>query len=240
MRVLVGTSGYSYKEWKGTFYPKELAAAAMLRYYSEQLPTVEINNTFYRMPTEKLLADWAAQVAPGFSFALKAPRRITHQKQLAGAEDDVAHLLRIASVMQDKLGPMLFQLPPFFKKDVARLQQFLQRLPEGFHSAFEFRNATWFADDVYETLRARNAALVLADVDEAPEVAPVATASYGYLRLRRTRYDRPALERWAARVREQPWQHAHVFFKHEDAGTGPRLAAELRAILDSAAPAGGP
>jgi uncharacterized protein YecE (DUF72 family) len=231
MRIRVGTSGYSYKEWKGTFYPADLQDSQMLRYYAGRLSTVEINNTFYRMPTEKLLVGWADQVPPGFSFALKAPRRITHEKRLQDAGDEVSYLLRTASVLGERLGPLLFQLPPFLKKDLTRLLDFLSLLPPGARAALEFRNASWFDDEVYEALRSRNVALVVSDADEQKPPPLVPTAKFGYLRLRREAYDDRALESWTRWTSDQAWEEAHVFFKHEDAGTGPRLAARFAELL---------
>ena len=236
MQVRVGTSGYSYKGWKGSFYPENLPAKEMLRYYSGRLSTVEINNTFYRMPTEKLLQGWAEQVEPGFSFVLKVSRRITHQKKLNDVGEILSYLVGAVGLLGPDLGPLLFQLPPFFKKDVERLREFLAQLPEGLKAAMEFRNPSWFDDEVYDALRERNVAHVVSDTDkdkeeEGPPVVP--TASYGYLRLRRTQYDRAALAAWATRVAAQPWQQAWVFFKHEDDGTGPRLAADFAEEMGS-------
>ena len=232
MNVLVGTSGYSYKEWKGRFYPADLKEAGMLRFYAERFPTVEINNTFYRMPSPELLARWEAEVPAGFRFVLKAPRRITHEKRLGDVADTVARLLDVASGLGDKRGPFLFQLPPYFKKDAARLRDFLGLLPRGVRAAFEFRDASWDDDEVSDTLRGAGAALCLADTDES-EAAPrlVPTADWGYLRLRRADYDEPALRTWAGRIRDQPWTEAYVFFKHEDEGRGPELARRLRDVL---------
>jgi uncharacterized protein YecE (DUF72 family) len=228
---LVGTSGYSYKEWRGTFYPEDLPAAAMLRYYAERFPTVEINNSFYRLPTPALLEGWAAAVPDGFAFALKASRRITHEKRLQDAGEVVSYLFATAAALAEKLGPVLFQLPPFLRKDVPRLRDFLQCIPNGRRAAFEFRHASWFADDVYEALAARGAALCVAETDEEGTTAPlVATAGWGYLRLRRARYAARDLAAWAERIRGQAWDDAYVFFKHEDAGTGPKLAAQLTAL----------
>lgn len=231
MRVLVGTSGYSYKEWKGSFYPEDLKPAGMLGYYATRLKTVEVNNTFYRMPTRKLVAGWAEQVPEGFSFALKAPQRITHRKKLAGAGEEVARLVEASSELGDKLGPTLFQLPPWLKKDDALLRDFLSELPAGWRAAFEFRNASWFDETTYDLLRERDAALVLSDMDGKEEPPLVATATHGYLRLRRSTYDGTALRRWADRVTNQPWVVAHVFFKHEDEGAAPRMAAEFLAAI---------
>ena len=236
VRVRTGTSGYSYDEWKGNFYPEKIAAKDMLRFYAERFPTVEINNTFYRMPKSDLLARWAEEVPPGFVFVLKASRRITHEKRLAaGAADAVSYLFETATVLGPRLGPVFFQTPPFFRKDAARLRDFLALLPAGHPVAFEFRHETWFDDEVYAALRGRNAALVSADTDESGEEgAPVVpTADWGYLRLRRADYAEADLTAWADRIRAQPWQRAFVFFKHEEAGTGPALARRLRDRLEA-------
>ncbi len=232
LNVLVGTSGYSYKEWKGAFYPRELKDAEMLRFYAERFPTVEINNTFYKMPTPELLARWGAEVPAGFRFVLKAPRRITHEKRLAGAADTTARLFEVAASLGEKQGPFLFQLPPYSKKDTARLRDFVGLLPAGTRAAFEFRDPTWDDDEVREALRARGAALCLADTDDDqgdPRLVP--TARFGYLRLRRTGYDDDALRAWADRIRAQPWDEAFVFFKHEDEARGPQLAQRLIEML---------
>jgi uncharacterized protein YecE (DUF72 family) len=228
MRVLAGTSGFSYKEWKGSFYPEDFHADAMLHYYSERLPAVEINNTFYRMPKAELLAGWAEQVPDGFRFVLKASQRITHFKRLKEVSEEVGYFLRIAATLGDRLGPILFQLPPNLKKDLPRLEAFLELLPAATRAAIEFRHASWFEDDVYEALRARGAALCIAE-DEELATPPIATAGWGYLRLRRPDYGEAEVAAWADRVRLQPWDDAYVFFKHEDAGTGPRLATDLLA-----------
>jgi uncharacterized protein YecE (DUF72 family) len=227
MELLAGTSGYSYKEWKGNFYPEKLAADAMLRYYAERFPTVEINNTFYRMPAEGMLARWAAEVPDGFAFTLKAPQRITHQKRLKEAEGDVVEFLRRAAALGSKLGPLLFQLPPFFKKDLAVLGDFLAHLPPGRQIAFEFRNASWGDDAVYEMLRARGFMLCAADADKGDPAPLVATAGSGYLRLRREAYSDADLNDWVQRIAAQPWTRAYVYFKHEDEGAGPKFAARF-------------
>lgn len=224
MKHYVGTSGYAYKEWKGSFYPEDLPAKRMLHYYGERFRAVEINNTFYRMPTAAVLETWAAAVPADFKFVLKAPRRITHVQQLKDAADSLAYLLDIAGTLGRRLGPLLFQLPPSLKKDLPRLGEFLALLPPQRRVAFEFRHPSWFDEDVFDMLRTHRAALCIADVEGDLEVPFVATADWGYLRLRRTDYDDADLQRWARRVQEQPWQDVFVFFKHEDAGTGPQLA----------------
>jgi uncharacterized protein YecE (DUF72 family) len=240
VRVRIGTSGYSYKQWRGNFYPEKLKPAEMLGFYAARFDSVEINNTFYRMPSAELLQHWAAQVPGGFAFVLKAPQRITHIKRLQPTSaEDVQHLWRIASQLGARLGPLLFQTPPFLKKDAGRLREFLASLPEGCRAAFEFRNASWADDEVHALLRERNAALCAADVDEEAAPKPiVATARWGYLRLRRADYDEAALREWASRVRAQPWDEAWVFFKHEDQGKGPALAGVFKSIVDGLREAG--
>jgi len=226
MRVLAGTSGFSYKEWKGSFYPEDLPADRMLAYYAERLPAVEINNTFYRMPKPALLESWAAEVSPEFRFVLKASQRITHFKRLKDTASEVEYFFGVASTLGDRLGPVLVQLPPNLKKDLPRLEAFLGTLPSGARPAFEFRHASWFEDDVFEALRVKDAALCVAE-DEELATPLVATAGWGYLRLRRQDYDAATVASWADRVRGQSWSEAYVFFKHEDAGAGPRLAGEF-------------
>ena len=234
MRLLAGTSGFAYKEWKGTFYPEKLKDGDMLRYYSERFPSVEINNTFYRMPKTELLEKWAGEVPEGFTFVLKAPQRITHQGRLKNEGDPLGYFLQAAQVLGRRLGPLLFQLPPFFHKDLERLRAFLALLPPQRPAAFEFRHESWADAEVQEALRAHGAALCVADTDEDEQPPPVvATAGWGYLRLRRTAYSGDALRAWASRIRAQPWSEAYVFFKHEDSGTGPALAREFQAIWET-------
>ncbi len=219
MRVHVGTSGYAYKEWRGSFYPEKIRDRDMLRYYAERLLTVEINNTFYRLPGRETLLRWAEQVPPDFRFVLKASQRITHRQKLAPeSAETVGFLVETARSLGDRLGPVFFQTPPFLRKDAARLRSFLQTLPGAHPVAFEFRHETWFDDEVYELLRGRNAALVSADKDEAGEAETpiVPTADWGDLRLRRCDYDDAALAAWRERVLAQPWREAYVFFKHEE------------------------
>ena len=235
MRVRVGTSGYSYKEWKGSFYPDDLPATKMLQFYAERFDTVEINNTFYRMPDEKMLAKWAEQVSDRFTFVLKAPQRITHQKKLAGAEDDVRQLFDVATALGPQLGPVLFQLPPFSRKDALKLREFLGILPPKAQVAFEFRHDSWCDEEIYSILRQRDVPLCLSDTDEVanPDAVVIPTASWGYLRLRRTEYSEDAINDWARRVEKQPWREAYVFFKHEEEGKGPLFAEKFRAKLSS-------
>jgi uncharacterized protein YecE (DUF72 family) len=229
VRILTGTSGYSYKQWKGRFYPEKIKEAEMLGFYAGRFPTVEINNTFYRMPSPEILRKWADQTPEGFTFVLKAPQRITHQKRLGDVGADVAYFLDAAGTLGPKRGPVLFQLPPYMRKDVGRLQSLLDRLPGSPPAALEFRHASWFDDEVREVLRGKGAALCLADTDEEPLKDVAITAGWGYLRLRRTAYTEADLDAWAQRVRAQPWDRAFVFFKHEDEARGPQFAATFAA-----------
>ncbi|MFN8177923.1 MAG: DUF72 domain-containing protein [bacterium] len=231
MHWWVGTSGFSYDEWKGCFYPEDLSAKDRLTYYASKLPAVEINNTFYRMPKASLLEGWAEQVPERFRFVLKASQKITHFKRLkADAADETAYLLKTAAVLGARLGPILFQLPPNMKKDVERLDGFLAFLPEGTRAAFEFRHESWADEEVAARLAARNLALCIADVDEEPEPDIRRTADWGYLRLRRTSYVEEDLARWRAKVEAAGWNDAYVFFKHEDEGTGPKLGMRFLEI----------
>lgn len=234
MKLYVGTSGYAYKPWKGPFYPAELRDDQMLRYYGERFGAVEINNTFYRMPKAPVLEGWAQEVPPEFRFVLKAPQRITHFQRLKESGDTVAYLLKVAESLGERLGPLLFQLPPNLKKDVPRLRDFLALLPERPRAAFEFRNPTWFDDEVFVVLRDHQAALCIAEEEEGVEVPFVSTADWGYLRLRRPDYDDAALTAWADRVRGQGWGEAFVFFKHEDEAKGPALATRFMALAGEA------
>jgi uncharacterized protein YecE (DUF72 family) len=230
--VLVGTSGYNYPEWKGSFYPEKLAAAKMLAYYAGRFPTVEINYTFYRMPTAKLLAGWASQTPPGFRFTLKAPRRITHDAKLRHCAALAADFCGIAGELGDRLGVLLFQLPPSFRLNLDVFDAFLEALPPGARAAFEFRHASWLADDVYERLRARNLALCVAD-SERMSTPVVATASYGYFRLRDEGYQPADIARWAGVIQghSAAWTETYVYFKHEEQGTGPELARALMGAM---------
>ncbi|MDB4898468.1 MAG: hypothetical protein JWN53_276 [Gemmatimonadetes bacterium] len=222
MKLLAGTSGYAFKEWKGSFYPGDLKDDGMLGFYSGRFPTVEINNTFYRLPKEHVLQEWAAQVPAPFTFAIKASQRITHHARLKPeCASAVEFLLRTTTTLADRLGPILFQLPPNLKKDADRLRAFLDTLPAGRRYTVEFRHESWFDDDVLTALRERDIALC---ITEQPEFASpvVATASWGYARLHRRDYDAPALAQWATRLAAMPWQEAYVFFKHDEGiGSGP-------------------
>ena len=229
-RVLVGTSGYNYPEWRGTFYPEKFSADRMLAYYAERFQTVEINYTFYRMPTEKLLSGWADGTPEGFSFTLKAPRRITHDARLQRCEDTLQAFCRIANTLGPKLAVLLFQLPPNFKKNADVLRAFLELLPEGTRAAFEFRNVSWLDAETFDALRARNVALCIADSEKM--TTPVeATASYGYFRLRDEGYQDADIEKWAAAIKAFSPNDAFVYFKHEEQGLGPEFARKLMRAL---------
>ena len=224
MNFYVGTSGYSYKEWKGKFYPSDLPATRMLHYYSEHFRAVEINSTFRSLPKPEVLQAWAAEVSPGFKFAIKAQQQITHIRRLNDVQEPVARLLEVAGELGDRLAPLLFQLPPNFKKNLSRLNDFLALLPSTCRATFEFRHPSWFEDDVFDALRARGAALCISDEVEDLSVPFTATTGWGYLRLRRTNYDDAALKQWLNQIKRQDWQDVFVFFKHEDEATGPTLA----------------
>ena len=229
----IGTSGYNYREWRGAFYPERLRPAAMLPFYAERFTTVEINYTFYRMPSASIVAGWAAATPEGFTFALKAPQRITHMRRLADVDDAVRLFCDSIRPLGEKRGPVLFQLPPSFAKATARLGDLLYMLPPGLRAAFEFRHPSWFADDVYALLRSRDAALCIADT-EAGTTPDVETATWGYVRLRDATYSDVELDRWAARLARRSWRDAFAYFKHEETASGPMLAARLSARLGSA------
>jgi uncharacterized protein YecE (DUF72 family) len=231
MRVMTGTSGFSYPAWRGSFYPDKLPVAKMLAFYAGKLGAVEINNTFYRMPRPPVLARWAADTPATFRFALKSPRSITHMRRLVGAADAVARLADGVRALGDRLGPILFQLPANARKDVGVLDAFLSTLPAGgLRAAFEFRDESWLAEDVYAVLARHGAALCVADSEELA-TPMVATASWGYLRLRRQDYGKAALRRWADRLKKERFSDVFVFFKHENEGAGPALADSFRKMM---------
>ncbi|MGH8527497.1 MAG: DUF72 domain-containing protein [Gammaproteobacteria bacterium] len=234
MRLLAGTSGYAFKEWKGSFYPADIKADGMLTHYATRFPTVEINNTFYRMPRENVLQDWASQVPETFTFAIKASQRITHHARLRPESKELlGYLLQNTTVLGSKLGPVLFQLPPNMKKDIDRLRTFLDFLPHGRKFTFEFRHSSWFDEDVVDALRAKDAALTIIDQDDFA-TPPIASASWGYLRLHKLDYDANALTEWAGRVKEQPWSEAYVYFKHDEGvGSGPPAVDAFTKILET-------
>jgi len=232
MNYYLGTSGYSYKEWKGPFYPEDLPEKQMLHFYGERFRTVEINNTFYRMPKESVLEAWAKEVPADFKFVLKASQRITHMQRLKDSGDSLSYLLKVAGTLKERLGPLLFQLPPFLKKDLPRLREFLTLLPADCRAAFEFRHESWFDEEVLEVLREHQIALCIAEAEDGVEVPFVSTTDWGYLRLRRPDYGDAALKAWVRRVRDQEWRDAFVFFKHEDEGKAPEMAKRFLELAD--------
>jgi uncharacterized protein YecE (DUF72 family) len=230
--IWVGTSGYNYPEWKGSFYPEKLPAAKMLPYYAERFPTVEINYTFYRAPNEKILQGWDAATPERFKLTLKAPKRITHDARLRDCGDRVRQFLETAAVLGPKLGALLFQLPPNLKKDLALFDAFLETLPPRVCAAFEFRHASWLDEEIYARLRARNLALCVADSEKLSTPVEV-TADYAYFRLRDEGYGPADVERWARVIEERTSQcrDVYVYFKHEESGKGPEFARRLIAAL---------
>ena len=238
MRVRVGTSGFAYKEWKGTFYPDDLPAAKMLRFYADRFDTVEINNTFYRMPQPSVLQGWANEVPGPFAFALKAPMWITHLRKLEELQDPARQFFAMAvETMAAHLAPVLLHLPAYLKRDpenLERVRKFFDLVPEGVRIAFEPSDESWHHEELYALLRENNAALAAVDDAKKHWAAPcplVATASWGYVRLRKVRYKRPDLAKWVEAIAAQPWSEAFVFFKHEDGGTGPQLGKRLQDLL---------
>ena len=225
-----GASGYAYKEWKGSFYPEKIASEAMLAWYAERLPTVEINNSFYQTPKVAVLENWAQATPEAFRFAIKAPRRITHEARLVAdtAADAVDYLYKNLAALGTKRGPVLFQLPPFLKIDLARLSDFLQVLPAGHRAAFEFRHDSWFDDDVYALLKAAGASLCLSEREDNAPPPMVETAPWGYVRLRLENYSEADLATWAGRFAATRWDEVHVYFMHEP--TAPGYAASLLAL----------
>lgn len=231
MRVAAGTSGFSYKEWQGSFYPEKLPPARMLEFYTERLPAVELNNTFYRMPAEALIAGWEKKSPADFRFVLKAPRSMTHSRKLVDCAEPLGRFVQVASRLGQKLGPLLFQLPPTFKQNVEQLETFLALLPAGVRAAFEFRHPSWYDETTFAALRRHDAALCTADVDDVEPPPVIATASFGYLRLRRLDYTPEQLAGWAEQVQRQPFDEAYVFFKHEV--KAPALATAFNAHFRS-------
>ena len=223
-----GTSGYQYPAWKGTFYPEDLAVSKMLAFYAGKFPTTEVNYTFRHVPSAKTIDGWKNGTPAHFKFSLKAPQRITHFAKLKGCAEVLEVFCGAIAPLGEKLGPVLFQLPPNFAADAPRLGDFLDMLPPGVRAAFEFRHDSWFNDEVYELLRARNVALCIA---ESAELATpvVATADYGYLRLRREDYTAADIGKWAKIIdgQREGWSETFIYFKHEDSGVGPKFAARM-------------
>ena len=244
-RWFAGTSGYSYKEWKGSFYPAELKPDEWLSYYARKLPSVEINNTFYRMPKTHVVEEWAASVPSSFRFVIKASRRITHQARLKDVDEPLDFLINRADILEDKLGAVLFQLPPYLKKDLQRLEMFLSIWPRTLPAAMEFRHDSWLVEEVFDLLNARDVALVITDDEESPAGKLPLTASWAYLRLRRPDYNTRQLGRWLKLLKgndadgdngTNPLKHGFAFFKHEDDGAGPALAQRFLNLAVKPAP----
>ncbi len=231
MKIHVGTSGYGYKEWKGKFYPETISPKEMLRFYAERLGAVEINSTFYHMPTESVLVSWAGQVPDDFVFALKAPQVITHRKRLKNVDEEAAYLFGTLPVLEGKLGPVLFQFPATFRMDLPVLNHFFALIPGKFPCAFEFRSPSPLDPGIPDLLRERGYSPCIADTDEHPAQGIASTAPWGYLRLRRTDYTDADLSRWLEVIRSQPWQRAFVFFKHEEKAKGPETAMRFRELI---------
>lgn len=233
MKIYIGTSGYGYKEWKGKFYPEKIPPKEMLRFYSGRLNTVEINNTFYHMPTEGVLAAWAEQVPKDFVFALKAPQVITHLKRLRNVGEETEYLFTTLSVLDRKLGPVLFQFPKSFHAERDTLKDFLSLIPRNTSCAFEFRSPSWLDIEILELLRKRGCSLCTADTDENPANEIINTAPWGYLRLRRSDYTDADLSQWMERILSQKWKRAFVFFKHEEEAKGAETAMRFRELAGS-------
>ena len=226
MKLYVGTSGYSYKEWKGSFYPEDIKPDKMLNFYSEQFSTVEINNTFYRIPQKSVLETWKKQVPRDFRFSIKAPQRITHIKKLKDVDNDAKYFIDTIKSLGNKLGIILFQFPPYFRKNLELLQNFLNLLPKN-TSAFEFRHESWFAKDVYSCLQEKGFPLCQSETDKEPDINITSTAAKGYLRLRKSDYSKNEIKKWNDKIKKQNWETAFVFFKHEDGAKGPKFAKQL-------------
>ena len=237
MTTWVGTSGYNYPEWRGSFYPEKFPGAKMLPFYAQSFNTVEINYTFYRIPNTKTLAGWDRDTPEGFRLTLKAPKRITHIAKLRDCSELLEYFLRVSATLGPKLGALLFQLPPYFRKDLAVLDAFIAQVPEGTRAAFEFRHGSWMDAEVFARLRARNLALCIADSEKFSTPLEI-TASYGYFRLRDEGYTPDDLRRWAGLIRANTagCSDVYVYFKHEEAGTGPQFARTLLAALGAGLP----
>jgi uncharacterized protein YecE (DUF72 family) len=233
MNIYVGTSGYSYKEWKGSFYPEKIQAKDMLSYYASRFQAVELNNTFYRLPQQSMIESWKAQVPSNFRFSVKASQVITHFKQLKDVANETMLMLKRISAFEDRLGAVFFRLPPDMKQDIKSLEKFLKALPAHPRAAFQLEDPTWHDDDVLALLRSQNRALCLVDTEEMPASRIEKTADWGYMRLRRVKYSEAELKEWITQVRAQDWKETFVFFKHEDEGTGPKLAAQFLNLVNT-------
>ena len=237
MNLWVGTSGFQYAEWKGTFYPEDLSTAKMLPFYAERFSTTEVNYTFRRIPSAKTIQNWWDATPEGFKFSLKAPQKVTHFAKLRNCGDTLRYFYQVISDLESKLGVVLFQLPPAFKKDAVLLKEFLDDIPVGMRAAFEFRHESWFDDEIFGLLKSKNLALCLAE-SEKLSTPLVATADYGYLRLRREDYTAEDMARWARVLEEKKatWPDAFVYLKHEESGMGPKLATQLIDLLRASEP----
>jgi uncharacterized protein YecE (DUF72 family) len=233
MHLWIGTSGYQYPEWKGTFYPEKLPASKMLSYYAERFATTEINYSFRQIPSAKAIQNWAASTPSRFKFSFKAPQKVTHFARLRDCADTVKFFDSVISDLGDKLGSVLFQLPPAFKRDTPRLRAFLDDLPPRMQAALEFRHDSWLVDEVFDALREHNAALCIAETEELA-TPPIQTADFGYLRLRRLDYSPADIQRWAKFVHSQThqWHNAFIYFKHEETGSGPKFAVQMSDALN--------
>ena len=237
MRIYVGASGYGYKEWKGVFYPPKISSKEMLRFYSQRLGAVEINNTFYRMPTENILISWADQTPNDFVFAVKAPQILTHVKRLRNVEDEAKYLFKTLSVLGRKLGPVLFQFPRSFQADTPSLRDFLVLIPRAISCAFEFRSPSWLNPEILGLLGQKGCSLCITDSAEHPSNEIIGTAPWGYIRLRRSDYKDSELLEWRKRILSQKWEKAFVFFKHEEEAYGPAMATRFHNLtIDSETP----
>ncbi|HEX8372293.1 MAG TPA: DUF72 domain-containing protein [Chthoniobacterales bacterium] len=232
MDIWIGTSGFQYPEWKGTFYPETMPTSKMLPYYAERFGTTEINYSFRRIPSEKTIGGWRDATPAAFKFSLKAPQKITHFAKLRDCEETVTYFDGVIAALGEKRGAVLFQLPASFQKDATLLDDFLRGTPKSLRPAFEFRHASWFADDVYETLRKHNAALCIAESADL-STPPVATADFGYLRLRREDYTEADIQKWAEKIQslQQRWTETFIYFKHEESGVGPKFARIMQKEL---------
>jgi uncharacterized protein YecE (DUF72 family) len=231
MKLYTGTSGFSYKEWVGNFYPKDIKADGMLRYYAEHLGTVEINNTFYRMPKKDILEHWKSETPGHFLFSIKASQKITHRKRLVETDEEMKYLLGNLEVLGDQLGAILFQFPAFFKKNADRLAAFIERLPEGTPAVFEFRDNSWSDDEIAGLLAKRNLIYCFSDMDDKEIPKIISTGNWGYFRLRRENYSDQDLADWVKTIKDQNWKKALVFFKHEGDGIGPALAKKFEMMF---------
>ena len=233
MSLYVGTSGYSYKEWKGSFYPEKIAPKEMLSYYAARFNAVELNNTFYRRPQPEMIENWKSQVPKNFRFIVKASQVITHFKRLKDAGKETQAMLDTISALEQHLGAVIFRLPEDMQKDLKRLETFLKELPADTPTVFDFRHPSWFDDEVLALLRDQNRVFCVSDIEDLPASHTYKTADWGYVRLRRVRYTEDDLIEWSERIKAQHWKYTYVFFKHEDEGTGPKLAGQFIALSES-------